>query len=83
MNKKFLRVGIFLTGFAALTWMLLTIDTAPIGPMGSVVGLSTLNRMFHSFTGVHMELYRISDLLSKNRFKHLPGVVPTLLMKKK
>lgn len=64
MNKKFLRAGIFLTGFAALTWMLLAIDTAPIGPIGSAVGLSTLNRMFHDFTGVHMELYRITDLLS-------------------
>ena len=64
MNKKFLRATIFLTGFAALTWMLLAIDTAPIGPMGSAVGLSTLNRLFHDFTGVHMELYRISDLLS-------------------
>ena len=54
MNKKFLRAGIFLTGFAALTWMLLAIDTAPIGPMGSAVGLSTLNRLFHDFTGVHI-----------------------------
>lgn len=64
MNKKFLRAGIFLTGFAAWTWVLLTIDAAPIGPMGSVVGLSTLNQVFHDFTGVHMELYRITDLLS-------------------
>lgn len=64
MNKKFLRAGIFLTGFAALTWILLAIDTASIGPMGSAVGLSTLNQVFHDFTGVHMELYRITDLLS-------------------
>ena len=32
--------------------------------MGSAVGLSTLNQVFHDFTGVHMELYRITDLLS-------------------
>lgn len=64
MNKKFLCAGIFLTGFAAWTWVLLTIDAAPIGPMGSAVGLSTLNQVFHDFTGVHMELYRITDLLS-------------------
>lgn len=64
MNKKFLCAGIFLTGFAAWTWILLAIDTASIGPMGSAVGLSTLNQVFHDFTGVHMELYRITDLLS-------------------
>ena len=64
MNKKFLYAGIFLTGFATWTWTLLTIDIAQIGPLESAVGLSTLNQVFHDFTGVHMELYRITDLLS-------------------
>jgi undecaprenyl-diphosphatase len=39
------------------------VDVEPIGPMGSSVGLATINRFFHEFTGVHLSLYVITDWL--------------------
>ena len=53
--------------FAAfLIWTILSLffDRRPIGPEGSVVGFSTLNEIFHNFTGVNLFLYEITDLLS-------------------
>ena len=39
------------------------IDVQPIGPGGSAVGFGALNGFFHSLTGVHMQLYTITDWL--------------------
>ena len=39
-------------------------DLQPIGPTGSIVGFATLNGYFHNLTGVHMDLYTITDWLS-------------------
>lgn len=53
----------FVAAFAVWTVLVRTVDVAPIGPRGSVVGVSTLNEWFHSLTGVNMFLYTITDWL--------------------
>ena len=52
-----------LFAFGLWTWLLGVVDVRPIGPMGSSVGLSTLNLWFHSLTGANMSLYVITDWL--------------------
>lgn len=47
--------------FALWTVAVCRIDVAAIGPHGSAVGFATVNRFFHSLTGVHMPLYVITD----------------------
>lgn len=53
-----------MAAFILWTALLFRVDVRPIGPNGSLVGLSTLNQFFHSATGVHMSLYAITDWLS-------------------
>ena len=65
MKNKEIRSALYLlTAFAAWTALVMHADVSPVGPKGSVVGLSTLNKWVHALTGVHMELYRITDWLS-------------------
>ena len=54
----------FLLAFIIWTALLCLVDVSPIGPNGSLVGLAKVNSSFHSFTGVHMNLYTVTDLLS-------------------
>jgi len=53
----------FLIIFALWTLAVRFIDIASIGPNGSKVGFSTLNRFVHDLTGVNMTLYNITDWL--------------------
>ena len=64
MKKKFLIPCLLLSGFALWTILVCTVDVQPMGPMGSAVGLATVNRWFHALTGVHMGLYHLTDWLS-------------------
>ncbi len=64
MKKIFSVAVLFLTAFVVWTLLVLSVDVAAIGPRGSVVGLSSVNNFFHTLTGVHMELYIITDWLS-------------------
>ena len=62
------KVGVYLAiGFfvAFVVWTVLVcfVDRAPIGPQGSVVGMSALNQAIHRATGVHMALYILTDWL--------------------
>ena len=59
--------------YHGLLWLLLfvfwtalvqSIDVRPIGPENSSVGLAQLNASFHQLTGVHMNLYLLTDWLS-------------------
>ena len=50
--------------FLMWTAVVCTVDLQSIGPLGSTVGLATLNRWFHRLTGVHMFLYTLTDWLS-------------------
>ena len=63
-KQKQLRKGIFLlVMFAVWTIAICLVDVAAIGPNGSRVGFSVLNRLVHNFTGVHMMFYVVTDLL--------------------
>lgn len=63
MKKLFLSVS-FLTAFAVWTALVCFVDIAAIGPNESTVGFAVLNGWFHSFTGVNMWLYTLTDWLS-------------------
>lgn len=52
-----------LAGFVLWTILILTVDVKPIGVNDTLVGFSSLNIMFHHFTGVHISLYNITDWL--------------------
>ena len=58
-----LAVGL-LAAFVLWTAALCMVDIQPIGPQGSAVGLATMNQWFHQWTGVHMELYDLTDNIS-------------------
>ena len=53
--------GIFLIVFILWTILVRTVDVQPIGPNRSCVGFAAWNGWFHKLTGVHMELYTITD----------------------
>lgn len=52
-----------LASFVVWTRLVCVVDVGAIGPRGSSVGFSSLNSWFHSFTGVHMWLYSVTDWL--------------------
>ena len=64
-NKKHFYAGLFfLSAFAVWTMAVKTCDLQAIGPKDSIVGFAALNGFFHRFTGVHLWLYVLTDLLS-------------------
>ena len=54
----------FLAAFAGWTAAVSTVDVRLIGPDGSAVGFGRLNSFVHRLTGVHMNLYILTDWLS-------------------
>ena len=62
-KKKFCIALGLLVAFALWTIAIRLIDVQAIGPQGSTVGFATLNGMVHGLTGVHMQLYTITDWL--------------------
>lgn len=69
--KKKLILGCTCCG-AFILWTLLIqiIDVQDVGLNGTDIGFATLNIWFHELTGVHMEIYTITDWL---------GLVPILV----
>lgn len=63
IKKFYIGTGLLVL-FVLWTAALRFVDVAAIGPNGSSVGFSTLNKLVHSITGVHMSLYVITDQLS-------------------
>ena len=63
VTKKIFRAVILLAAFTLWSAALGCVDVAPIGPNGSKVGFAALNAYVHDFTGVHMQLYTITDWL--------------------
>ena len=60
--KKQLFLGVsLLILFIAYTVSLRFIDIKPIGPNGSLVAFSTINKAIHNLLGVNMTLYNITD----------------------
>ena len=62
-DKNLLRGLLLLAAFVIWTIMITTVDVKPIGQNGSAVGFATINGWFHQMTGVHMEMYTITDWL--------------------
>ncbi len=64
MKKRKICIALgLLAAFALWTIAISLIDVQAIGPQGSTVGFATLNSMVHMRTGVHMQLYTITDWL--------------------
>ena len=59
-----------LTAFVLWTAAVCFVDVRSIGPQGSSVGFSGINSLVHDMTGVHWELYNITDWF---------GLVPILV----
>lgn len=63
-NKKNYGIAIgLLVTFVVWTIAICYLDVQAIGPKGSSVGFATLNGFFHNLTGVHMQIYTITDWL--------------------
>ena len=62
-DKNLFRGLLLLAAFVIWTALVMIVDVKAIGPKGSAVGLALLNCWFHQLTGVHMELYTITDCL--------------------
>lgn len=62
-KQSFCAALALLTAFLLWTAAVRTIDVQAIGPQASPVGMATLNRAVHRFTGVHMTLYTVTDWL--------------------
>ncbi len=54
---------ILLVVFILWTVAIVTVDKAPIGPEGSIVGFSGINSAFHEFTGLNRTIYNLTDIL--------------------
>lgn len=63
-RRKMLCVAVCMfAAFLLWTVAICLMDVEAIGPQGSAVGLATLNKFVHNLTGVHMQLYVITDWL--------------------
>ena len=63
-NYKLLLAGIAtVIVFILWTVAISIVEIQAIGPKGSSVGFATVNRFVHNLTGVHMELYKITEWL--------------------
>lgn len=62
--KRLLTRGIILiAGFAAWTVSVITVGVQPAGINGTDIGFAEFNCRIHQLTGVHMELYTVTDWL--------------------
>ena len=62
-RSNFITTISLFTLFLVYTTALKYIDVAPVGPRGSSVGFSTLNKWVSQTIGVNMFLYNITDWL--------------------
>ena len=59
--------------FTLWTVLLHFVDRQAIGPLESMVGLASLNQAVHNLTGVHMDLYQLTDWLGLVPFCMIAG----------
>ena len=63
-GKRVIVVGIaFVAAFAIWTMLIRTVDVQPLGVNGTDIGFATVNGWFHKLTGVHMNIYVLTDWL--------------------
>lgn len=70
IRKNFIASLCLLTAFVLWTAAIVLVDVRAIGPQGSSVGFGGINNFVHNLTGVHFDLYNITDWL---------GLVPILV----
>lgn len=63
-NKDLILAGTFFGAFLIFTILVATVDRSAIGPNGSIVGLSSMNKWFADIVGCNMALYKITDWVS-------------------
>ncbi len=63
IRKSFIASMCLLTAFMLWTVSICFVDVRAIGPQGSTVGFAGINGFVHNLTGVHFELYNITDWL--------------------
>lgn len=69
-NNKLINIGL-IVGCIIFTLLVKFVDVSNIGPNDSSVGFSTINKLFHNIIGVHMSVYKISEIC---------GYVPILIV---
>ena len=63
-EKRMLAAGMILIGlFVIWTMLIQVVDVQPAGETGTNVGFATINVWFHEMTGVHLQIYTITDWL--------------------
>ncbi|MBQ4559336.1 MAG: phosphatase PAP2 family protein [Tyzzerella sp.] len=63
-GKKLLFLGsTFIVAFVIWTLLIQKVDVQPLGVKGTDIGFATINGWFHKLTGVHMEIYHLTDWL--------------------
>ena len=63
-GKRLLFSGsILIAAFIIWTSLILRVDVQPLGANETDIGFATINCWFHGLTGVHMELYTLTDWL--------------------
>ncbi len=63
-SKKHLIIGIIIAAVAVIyTFLVTRIDVKPIGPEGSLVGFSTINKAVHEYIGFHKDFYVLTNIL--------------------
>ena len=63
IRKSFVASMLLLATFVLWTVAVCFVDVRAIGPQGSTVGFAGINGFVHNLTGVHWELYNITDWL--------------------
>ena len=64
MNRKRLYISVMLlAAFVLWTVAVCFVDVKVIGPQNSSVGLAEVNQRIHDLTGVHIQLYSVTDWL--------------------
>ena len=62
-KRMFFLGNIFIVSFVIWTLLVQKVDVKPLGVKGTDIGFATFNCWFHELTGVHMDLYIITDWL--------------------
>ncbi len=63
-RKRFLCIGsVLVVGFVIWTLLIQWIDVQPLGVNGTNIGFATINCWFHQLTGVHLQIYTLTDWL--------------------
>ena len=55
--------SIYIIAFVIWTVLIQKVDVQSVGANGTNIGFATINCWFHKLTGVHMEIYHITDWL--------------------